>query len=335
MEKVKIKEIVDAMDMNDQDTQAFYNSEAGSVVFLTRGRYYDRMMNQANVISEDSLTPLPDRFEINDYHNMELFIEACDDETAAEWMRNAIHGRGAFRMFRAACERFHLLSDWYEFRERRHAETAVSWCLENGFEYDLSEEYADLEDDLYFDPYEEDEIQEEEKEPAPVLHNEPQWRIAKISRSNVSGVVYLYADALDAAGARRGRKPQKDIEKAGQLLDEYLDKGYGVFACAKAGRFSGICIVRPEENAAVLECLYVRKENRRSGAGRTLLEYADEYCRDEYGKSTVIEYYPDHTGYLFLKRCGFHTIASVRLCRDDADTKESVSFGEENFLLKA
>ena len=335
METVKIKEIVDAMDMNDQDNQAFYDSEAGQVVFRNRDRYYDRMMNPVRDISEDALTPLPDRFEINDYHNMELFIESCDDAEAAEWMRNAIHGRGAFRMFRAACERFHLLNDWYEFRERRHAETAVSWCLENGFEYDLSEEYADLEDDLYFDPYEEDEIREEEKKPVPVLQNEPQWRIAKIGRNNVSGVVYLYADALDAAEAKRGKKPQKDIEKAGQLLDDYLEKGYGIFACAKAGRFAGICIVRPEENTAVLESLYVRKENRRAGAGRSLLEYAEEYCRNEFGKSLAVEYYPDHAGYLFLRTCGYHTIASVRLCRDEADTSDTVSYGDEKFLLKA
>ena len=74
METVKIKEIVDAMDMNDQDNQAFYDSEAGQVVFRNRDRYYDRMMNPVRDISEDALTPLPDRFEINDYHNMELFM---------------------------------------------------------------------------------------------------------------------------------------------------------------------------------------------------------------------------------------------------------------------
>lgn len=114
---------------------------------------------------DDEIIVLPDRDDIDDYGNMERFIQRVDDETIREWLSNAIRGRGAFRMFRATLERFHMLNEWYDYRDRCHRVCAMDWCEENGIEYEGAR--YEIDDD-YDDDYEDEDDWQTESVTKPV-----------------------------------------------------------------------------------------------------------------------------------------------------------------------
>jgi hypothetical protein len=49
---------------------------------------------------------------------MRRFGDSFEHAGPAQQISRAIHGRGAFRMFRATVETLGLLEEWYEFRDR-------------------------------------------------------------------------------------------------------------------------------------------------------------------------------------------------------------------------
>lgn len=60
--------------------------------------------------------PLPDKFEIHEWEIMRDYAESVDDEDLAERLQRAIHGRGAFRMFRTTIEDAGMRDDWFRFK---------------------------------------------------------------------------------------------------------------------------------------------------------------------------------------------------------------------------
>lgn len=64
----------------------------------------------------DDWVALPDKFDIHEWEIMRRFVETVDDGVLAERLERAIHGKGAFRMFRAAIEDADRLDEWYDFR---------------------------------------------------------------------------------------------------------------------------------------------------------------------------------------------------------------------------
>ncbi len=332
MNALNIQDIIDAMDMIDDHTEAFYSRQLDDIVLLQYGSYATLDAKGVRINEEsDTLTPLPDRYEINDYRNMELFIETVKDETAAEWLRNAIHGRGAFRMFRAACERFHILNDWYDFREKRHAETAVAWCLENGFEYDLSTVDFNDEDELLW----EEEIQEEEpvKQVIPAASEIPAGRCVRITPSNMSGIIYMYADASDLYHHRRRTQ---DIETAQNTLEEHIRGSHAVFSYAERGRHLGFIELNIINGKAYIEMIYVKDENRRAGIGRSLMEKAEEFALEETDGKPSVRMVPGfHEMNAFLRACGYDVLSAYEVSKNsNSGTQQEISLGSDKFFIE-
>ena len=53
----------------------------------------------------------------------------------ASQLERALHGRGAFRMFKDTVHRLGLQDAWYAFRDRALREIAIDWCEANGIEW--------------------------------------------------------------------------------------------------------------------------------------------------------------------------------------------------------
>ncbi len=59
---------------------------------------------------------LPDKLDIHEWEIMRRFAEAADSEDLSARLLRAIHGKGAFRMFRATIEDAGLVEEWYQFK---------------------------------------------------------------------------------------------------------------------------------------------------------------------------------------------------------------------------
>jgi GNAT superfamily N-acetyltransferase len=330
--KINLQSVIDEIESADDGTLAYYDPRTETIVYEYR---YDPSASTYDPDEYHSAIPLPDRRRIDDYHNMELFIETVDDSTAAEWLSNAIHGRGAFRMFRAALERFDLTEDWYDFRDRQHRILAIEWCEENGIEYESS--YAFLPDE------EEDEEEEDNSygfdidytkdrnKPAPKPVSMPkEVRITPITKHNSSNIVYMHADCVKELAALKKIRLEQDIEAAQEEIDETLKRQDPVFAAVKDGRYVGYMILKNDADM-LLRALYVRPDYRRKGIGTALFQKAQE-CAAEEGKELRVVMKPYIVKMLgFLSHNGWDTLAEISIVKGrDEETENTLSLNRTN-----
>lgn len=80
--------------------------------------------------TEGRFVPLPDGFDIHEWEMMKRFaLRAGEDH--ADALLDAIHGRGAFRMFKDVIHRRGLADAWYAFRDTEYEEIARAWAESN------------------------------------------------------------------------------------------------------------------------------------------------------------------------------------------------------------
>jgi hypothetical protein len=150
--KLKLQELVDAMDFHsdehyqyvDRDTGEIELVEARLVRFAEKGEEAPFMPDwqkpqwavAQKAVSTDRLVLIPDQFDINEWQIMSDFVASLKPGAARTQLNHAIHGNGAFRMFKDAVRRLDLRDAWAEFQEDALREIAIEWCEENDFEWE-------------------------------------------------------------------------------------------------------------------------------------------------------------------------------------------------------
>lgn len=140
---VKLSLVMEAIEMADDNSTAYYNLEKQELIWYTEDFGYQQ--DEDDEVLEEMIEEgwrtrffkLPDKFDINEYRFMEDFIY---DEIPAGAIRDqfesAIRGRGTFRRFRNLAERLGVIDEWYDYKEKAQKKLAIEWCEENGFNYE-------------------------------------------------------------------------------------------------------------------------------------------------------------------------------------------------------
>lgn len=148
---VKLKDIVDEMEMQMDDYRKYFNKETGTIITVSTeelsiaeeseedddfSEYPDWQQDSIKdaldvIVNEDNYIELPDKWEINEYDIMENFCDSVKNGRVGNALYSAIKGRGAFRRFKDAIIRFGIEDEWYGFREDALKEIAVKWCEDN------------------------------------------------------------------------------------------------------------------------------------------------------------------------------------------------------------
>ena len=134
--KVKLSDIIDAMEETSQDSEFFLDKENGEIVWLN-----DMIMERdefeeiSKLLDEHGCCRLPTSMEIHDYDIMVDFVNAQSGEVF-DRLASAIKGRGAFRRFRETLSWFGKEQDWYDFKAAAYKGIAIRWCEENDIEFD-------------------------------------------------------------------------------------------------------------------------------------------------------------------------------------------------------
>ena len=134
--KVKLTDIIDAIDMMDQYSEYFLDKETGEIEWISdmtmsreeREEIYDRL-------DEHGFYRLPTSFEIRDYDIMEGFIYGMPEAVQGR-MLSTIQGRGAFRRFKDMVNEMGIEQVWYDFRDDAYKRKAIRWCEENDIAYE-------------------------------------------------------------------------------------------------------------------------------------------------------------------------------------------------------
>ena len=134
--KVKLSDIIDAIEMMDQYSEYFLDKETGKVEWVSdmamtqeeQEEVYDRL-------DEHGFYRLPTSFDIRDYDIMEDFIDTLSG-SSHDRLASAIQGKGAFCRFKDAVIRLGIDKQWYDFQADAYKRKAARWCEDNGIEYE-------------------------------------------------------------------------------------------------------------------------------------------------------------------------------------------------------
>jgi hypothetical protein len=155
MKPVKLKDIVDEMEMQMDEYRKYLNKITGEIVNVSTeelsiaeeseedddfSEYPDWQQDSIKsaldiIVNWENYIELPDKLEMNEYDIMEEFCGSIKNDRVSNALYSAIQGRGAFRRFKDTIARFGVEDDWYKFREEALRQIAIEWCEENEIMY--------------------------------------------------------------------------------------------------------------------------------------------------------------------------------------------------------
>lgn len=151
--KVKLEDIIEAIEMQSEENRAYLNLKTGEVVYVsldelsmaeeeegefeTLPEWRQNELKLAIDIVEnfEEYVSLPTRFEINEYRMMENFCFSLNDNNKSEILLHSIKGKGAFRRFKDNAIRLRIASNWYDYRNNCYKEIAREFCESNNINY--------------------------------------------------------------------------------------------------------------------------------------------------------------------------------------------------------
>jgi len=123
----KTGEIYTALD------EDLHNADYGEDIGSYSGAALEK---EKDILESDDWIQLPSQFDVHEWDIMRRFCYTIDDEALREELLNAIHGSGAFRMFKSVLRRNDLEDEWFAYRNKVFKEIATQWCKENEIEYE-------------------------------------------------------------------------------------------------------------------------------------------------------------------------------------------------------
>ena len=250
--KVNLLDVLDAIDTINEDETYFYSIQDEEIVYVLEDDEDDEFF-----------IPLPTKEEVNNYQNMVNFTESIEDDKKRDWFENAIHGKGAFRRFRATLERFGMETEWYDYLEACHRELAIDWCEQHGIVYDTSVRHEEVDDDWD----EEDVVAEKE----PVKQVQIPLRFVRIDENNYMSALSLCDTYLQELDQYAGLSTSSDYDRAQNYLEEALEEK-DIYVLSDHGRFIAMAICRMNGSVTTISDLCVVKDKRRSGVARQLVQ---------------------------------------------------------------
>lgn len=148
---VSLQDVVAAMDVPNPDWESFLDPESGEIITVTdddRSALEDPepdllpdwqrefLPKVREALESGRHLRLPDSFEIHEWSLMERFCLAIDKPAARGELLDAIHGKGAFRVFRNTLERLGLRDQWHDYRQAAFEQLARDWLEAQGVPYE-------------------------------------------------------------------------------------------------------------------------------------------------------------------------------------------------------
>ena len=141
---ISLREVIETLAMQGENCLSYLDPDTGEIVTATEEirrlaeepeesqnnlpEWQREMVRRVRaVLSSSRCLQLPDRFRTHEWSIMNEFAEAQHSERARQELLEAIHGAGAFRMFRSTIRRLGIEKSWYRFREEALEEIARDW----------------------------------------------------------------------------------------------------------------------------------------------------------------------------------------------------------------
>lgn len=95
----------------------------------------DEIVEALKILESDEYLELPAKSEIHEWNIMRQFCNSIEDARLRRSLLDAIHGAGAFGLFRHLIDEHDITEDWYAFRQSALESIAVGWLEANKIPY--------------------------------------------------------------------------------------------------------------------------------------------------------------------------------------------------------
>jgi hypothetical protein len=149
--KVRIDELVEALEMQFDEYPSFVDLDTGKVETISRDTLRaveesdedgdpeeedDEWQTAKRILFTGNFRKLPTPFEVHEWSIMEEFSESVESTRIREDLLDAISGKGAFRYFKDTIRRYGIERDWFAFRAAALRQIAIDWCEEHQLEWE-------------------------------------------------------------------------------------------------------------------------------------------------------------------------------------------------------
>lgn len=145
---VLVQDIIDALEIQFDESYSFLNLDTGQVKTVSRDllRKAEEFPDEEpdlpawqepewevakQIISTDRFKKLPTKYDVHEWAIMEEFSASVESGRIRDDLLDAIHGRGAFRFFKQTLRRYKIEPAWFAFRTGALKQIALDWCEEN------------------------------------------------------------------------------------------------------------------------------------------------------------------------------------------------------------
>jgi hypothetical protein len=138
MMKMKLEQVVEAIEAASEGSRSYYDTETGKTVWVSDDPYSGEVDTELAEMIEYAppgrFLRFPTKYEIHDYSIMESFVGSLPAGAAREDLADAIRGRGAFRRFKQSIRYHGMEQSWYDYRGNACRDIAIRWCRESDME---------------------------------------------------------------------------------------------------------------------------------------------------------------------------------------------------------
>jgi hypothetical protein len=147
---VRLQDIVEALEMQFDEHSSFVDLDTGKVETVSQ-ELLEEVEEESDdaeepdlpeaedeeweiakrIVFTDHFAALPTKFDVHEWSIMQDFAHSVESVGIREDLLHAIHGAGAFRMFKDTIRRHGIEPLWFEFRSEALKQIAIEWCEEN------------------------------------------------------------------------------------------------------------------------------------------------------------------------------------------------------------
>jgi len=147
---ISLRDVVEALDLQSDELTSYLDPDSGEIITFNEEEAVmaerddwahapDWMREQLpkikRALKNDRALPLPDRAHIDEWRMMLDFADERANSNIRAQLIDAIHGDGAFRLFRRTIERLGVEEQWHQFRGQAMERFARQWLEENNLRY--------------------------------------------------------------------------------------------------------------------------------------------------------------------------------------------------------
>ncbi len=146
MIKIKLTDLIDAIEFHSDESQSFINLKSGEICLISAEELHSAEEDDHDypewqtenikvakhyLENPDDYLSLPSQHDVDEYRIMEDFTSNLEDEKMTGQLLISLRGKGAFRRFKDSVILLGIDKEWYKFRDERYKQFAIDWCAEN------------------------------------------------------------------------------------------------------------------------------------------------------------------------------------------------------------